>query len=89
MLDLSWSRNYIVSKILRTLEVAADHCTQPPFQSIRATETWSAKFFVCSAKLYVPVVTWCLNDRIKILKNIKQRFKRTISSNNCRSGKTT
>ena len=36
-------------------------------------------FTVSSAKLYVPVVTFSINNNIKFLENIKQRFKRTIS----------
>ena len=40
-------------------------------------------------KLHVPVVTLSINDNIKFLENIKQRFKRTISWNKYRSEITT
>ena len=44
---------------------------------------------ITSAVLYVPVVTLSVNDNVKFLENIKQGFKRTISSNKCRSETTT
>ena len=34
---------------------------------------------ITSIKLYVPVVTLSINDNTKLLENIKQGFKRTIS----------
>ena len=37
-----------------------------------------ATFQISSSKLYVPDVTFSVIDNIKFLKNIKQRFKRTI-----------
>ena len=46
-------------------------------------------FMITSAVLYVPVVTLSVNDNVKFLENIKQGFKRTISSNKCRSETTT
>ena len=38
-------------------------------------------FRISSTKLYVPVVTLSINNNIKLLENIKQGFKRTISWN--------
>ena len=84
-LDLSWSRNYLVSKISRTAAVTANI----PNPAGEETKTNSAAFFVFSAKLYVPVVTLSINDNIKFLENIKQGFKRTISWNKYRSEITT
>ena len=46
-------------------------------------------FIITSTKLYLPVVTLSINDNIKILENINQRFKRTISRNKHRSDITT
>ena len=46
-------------------------------------------FIITSTKLYLPVVTLSINDNIKILENINQRFKRTISRNKYRSDITT
>ena len=43
------------------------------------TETTGVKFQINNAKRYVSVVTLSINDNIKLLKNIKQGFKRTIS----------
>ena len=53
------------------------------------TETTGATFQINNAKLYVPVVTLSINDDIKILENIKQGFKRTISWKKYRSEITT
>ena len=44
---------------------------------------------ITSTKPYVSVVTLSVNDNIKFLENIKQGFKRTISSNKYRSEITT
>ena len=48
-----------------------------------------AIFQINNAKRYVPVVTLSINDNMKFLENIKQGFKRTISSNKYRSEITT
>ena len=48
-----------------------------------------ANFVITYTKLYVPIVTLYINDNIKFLENIKQRFKRTISWNKYRSEITT
>ena len=42
-----------------------------------------------NAKLYLPVVTLSINNNIKFLENIRQRFKRTISWNKYRFEITT
>ena len=42
-------------------------------------------FQINNAKLYVPVVTLCINDNIKFLENTKYGFKRTILWNKHRS----
>ena len=42
-------------------------------------------FVITSTKLYVPVVTFSIIDNIEFLENMKQGFKRTISSNKYRS----
>ena len=61
----------------------------PPVSDAAAIQTTRATFRINNAKLYVPVVTFSINDNIKFLENIKQRFKRTISWNKYRSGITT
>ena len=65
----------------RTAEVAAN----PPKLARRESETTGAIFKMKSAKLYVPIVTLSIKDNIKLLKNIKQGFKRIISCNKYRS----
>ena len=40
---------------------------------------------ITCTKLYFPVITLSINDNIKLLENIKQGFKRTISLNKYRS----
>ena len=50
-----------------------------------ATETAGATFQINNAKLYVPVVTLSINHNIKFLDNIKQGFKRILSSSKYRS----
>ena len=50
-----------------------------------ATSTTSATFQINNTKLYGPVVILSINDNIKILENVKQEFKRTISWNKYRS----
>ena len=42
-----------------------------------------------SAKHFVPIVTFSINNNIQFLENIKQRFKRKISWNEYRSEITT
>ena len=48
-----------------------------------------ATFIIKNAKHYFLVVTLSINDYIKLLENIKQRFKITISLNKYRSQITT
>ena len=36
-------------------------------------------FMITSTKLYATVVTLSMNNNIKLLENLKQRFKKTIS----------
>ena len=70
-LDLSWSKNCVISEILKTPEVVGDN-------PVEATLITGATFQTKSAKFYVPVVTLSIDDNIKFLENIKQGFKRTV-----------
>ena len=56
-LDLSWSRDCIISKISKTSAVPAN----PPVTAVEATETVRATFQINIAKLYVSVVTLSIN----------------------------
>ena len=49
-----------------------------------ATTITSVIFQVNNAKLYVPVVNLSINNNIKFLENIMQRFKRTLFWNKYR-----
>ena len=61
----------------------------PPNPLIQSITTTSATFKINNVKLYAQIVTLSINDNIKFLENIKQRFKRTITWNNYRSEITT
>ena len=84
-LDFSWSRNCVISEILRTFRAVPN--TNPIWYEA-TSQTTSATFQINNAKLYVPVVTLSTDDNIKFLENIKQRFKRTVSWNKYRSETT-
>ena len=77
-LDLSCSKNCIITEISRTLNIHPN----PPILSLRTT---GVIFQMTNAKLYVPVVIFFINNNIKILENIKQGFKITIFWNKYRS----
>ena len=89
-LDLSWLKECIISGISRIPRVPLN-----PFASLLAQEevpaiqTTAATFEINNAKLYVRVVTLSINDNIKFLENIKQRFTRKISWSKYRSEITT
>ena len=80
-LDLSCSKNCIITEISRTLNIHPNP-SNPPILSLRTT---GVIFQMTNAKLYVPVVIFFINNNIKILENIKQGFKITISWNKYRS----
>ena len=84
-LDLKWRKNCVISEIYKTSEVSADPNANLPNNLIQATTTTGATFQINNAKLYVPVVTFSINDNIKSSENIKQGFKITISWNKYRS----
>ena len=60
----------------------------PPVPDMAAIQTTRATRQI-NAKIYIPVVTFSINDNVKFLENIKQGFKRTISWNKYRSEITT
>ena len=88
-LNLSWSKNCIISEISITPRIPSNPDANPLVQEVAAIQTTGATFLINKAKLYVPVVTLSINDNIKFLENIKQGFKRTISWNKYRSEITT
>ena len=88
-LDLSWSKECIISEISITPRVAGNPNTNLPVPAVAAIQITGATFQIYNFKLYVPVVTLPINDNIKFLENIKQDFKRTIYWNKYRSEITT
>ena len=52
---------------------------------VDSKQTKGATFQINNAKFDVPVVTLPINNNIKFLENIEQRFKRINSWNKCRS----
>ena len=54
-----------------------------------AIQTTGTLFQINNDELFIPFVTLSINDNITFKKNIKQGFKRTISSNKYRSEITT
>ena len=69
--------------------IPANPHANPPVQKVAAIQKTDATFHIINAKIYVPVVTFFINDNIKFLENIKQGFKRAISWNKYRSETTT
>ena len=70
-IDLSCSREYIISEISITFEIRENN-------HVAATETTGATFQINNAKTYIPVVSLFINDNLKFLENVRQGFKRTI-----------
>ena len=63
-LDLSWSKECIMSEISIVPEVRGDN-------PVAAIQTTGTTFQINNAKLYVLVVTFSINDNIKFLENIR------------------
>ena len=84
-LDLIWSKDCVLSQMLRTAAVSANS----PSPAREAIQTTSAILQINNGKLCVQVVTLSINDNMKFLENIKQGFRETFSWNKCRSVITT
>ena len=74
-LNLKWSRNCVISEILRRPEGGADN-------QVSVKQTRSTTFQTNNDKFYIPIVNLSINDNIKFIQNIKQGFKRAISWKN-------
>ena len=83
-LHLRWIGNCLIFEMTRKFRVVGD----TPEQELE-TATTRTTFQINNVELYVPVVTFSINDKINFLENIKQGFKRTISWNKQRSEITT
>ena len=76
---MRWERNYIITEISRTSRAVDPNADPAVYQLV--TEATGATFQINNAELFVPVVTFFINDNIKFLENIKQGFKRRIWNN--------
>ena len=81
-LELKWNKNCIITSLERRQVDAG-----PPV--VRDNAPTGATFAINNCKLYVPVVTLSKDDEIKLLTNLKSRFKREIIWNKYRSQITT
>ena len=88
-IDLSWSKECIISEISIKSVVTGNTNANLPVRDMAGIQTTSATFQINNAKPYVPVFTLSINDNIKFLENIKQGFKRTYSWNKHRFEITT
>ena len=70
-LDLSWSKETMISETSIAPRVPAYPDANPPVLTVAAILLTGATFQINNAKLYVPVVTLSINDNIKFLENIK------------------
>ena len=64
-LDLSWSKECVISKISITPAVPGNPNADPPILDVAPIQTTGATFQINKDKLYVPVVTLSINDNIK------------------------
>ena len=69
-LILTWSKNFVLANM--TVNAGADPVVLAPS---------GATFKIKDTKLYVPVVTLSKENDIKLLEQLKTRFKRTIKWN--------
>ena len=81
-LELKWNKNCVIAS-LEKREVDAG----PPV--VRDNSPAGATLAINDCKLYIPVVTLSKDDEIKLLTNLKSRFKREIIWNKYRSQMTT
>ena len=65
--------------------IRVDNPNADPVEYEVIIQTTEATFQIHNVKLYVLVVMLSINNNIKLLENIKQGFKRTISWNKYRS----
>ena len=79
----------IISGLSITLTIPGNPDVNPPVAVVAEIQTTGATFLTSNVKLYVPVVTFSINDTIKFLENIEQGFKRTIFWNKYRPEITT
>ena len=77
-LELKWNKNYVITSLERRQVDAG-----PPI--IRDNAPTGATLAINDCKLYIPVVTLSKDDEMKLLTNLKSRFKSEIKWNKYRS----
>ena len=83
---LSWSQDWIIfKKFSRNPGDPGNPNANSPNFCIPQKSTSDVTFHIITTKIYVPLINLPINDNIKFLEHIKQRFKRTTYSNKYRS----
>lgn len=67
-------KNCTLYVIFNTPEIAANSVAILPLPHAPATSKYSALFKTNSGKPYAPVITLSINNNIKFLEKLKQRF---------------
>ena len=62
--DLPWSKECLISKISITPALPGKAKAKPTVLVVAALQTTGAKFQINNAKLYVPIVTFSINDSL-------------------------
>ena len=88
-IDLTWSRNCIMSGISRTAAVAGNPNAFSLVLAMQATLTTGATFQMINAKVDGPVVILCINNNTKFLEHLKEGFRRTVFCNRYTFERTT
>ena len=81
-LELKWNKNCVTTSLERRQVDAG-----PPL--VRDNAPTGASLAIIDCNLYIPVVTLCKDDEIKLLTNLKSGFKREIKWNKYRSQMST
>ena len=81
-LDLTWSKNYVLTSKATRNELAAERDNPAVAQINNPT---NGVFDITDSKLYVPVVTLSAENENKLLEQLKTGFKRTIKWNKYKS----
>ena len=81
-LELKWDKNCVITSLEQRVIAGAN-------PSARENASTGAMLAITDCKLYVPVVTLSKDDEVKLLTNLKSRFKREIIWNKYRSQMTT
>ena len=81
MINCEIYRGCVISQILRT-EVPTNPAGNPSDECVQLTRITGVTFQIKCARLYyVLVVTFSINNNMKLSKSLKQEFKKTISGN--------